>query len=230
MKVALLIYGHLRTYRQCFSSLKRNLLDRYSPDIFIHTWDENEAATKTWHNNSMTREKIDIEHMIKLYKPISYKIGHQDSIEDDKVTGNRISIKGQQYMLSGINQVNRLKKEHEARNGFKYDMAIKIRPDILLKNPLNLENIDSSFLHIAGNSKTGEYSDNINDYKACDIINVGSSQKLDIVSGAIDEFDRYFLGTPKHSGFIDYLSGKSEAIRPLNYLFYRDWEILRASK
>lgn len=38
MKVALCLSGQSRTFKRCFKSQKKHIIDRLNPDIFIHTW------------------------------------------------------------------------------------------------------------------------------------------------------------------------------------------------
>ncbi len=40
MRVAVVLTGHLRCWKQVFPNFKEKIIDRYNPDIFIHTWDE----------------------------------------------------------------------------------------------------------------------------------------------------------------------------------------------
>ena len=43
------------------------------------------------------------------------------------------------------NKVNQLKQNYEKKHKFVYDLVIKIRPDIFLKEPLQLNNINQKF-------------------------------------------------------------------------------------
>ena len=50
MKVAIQIFGHLRTFERCAQSLNANLLDQYPDhDVFLHTWDRLESETVAHH-------------------------------------------------------------------------------------------------------------------------------------------------------------------------------------
>lgn len=80
MKKALLISGHLRTFKSCFPLLKENLLDVVELDVFIHTWDQLESTTKSWHNQHMTYKHVteDLACLIRdLYRPKKMKIQPQ---------------------------------------------------------------------------------------------------------------------------------------------------------
>lgn len=38
MKIAICMSGHMRTFRECYTSLKKHFLDKYDCDIYISTW------------------------------------------------------------------------------------------------------------------------------------------------------------------------------------------------
>ena len=38
MRVALCLFGHLRSFDRCFNNLKTNVLDPLGPDVFAHAW------------------------------------------------------------------------------------------------------------------------------------------------------------------------------------------------
>ena len=44
MKIAVQIYGHLRTFEQTYKSIQKNLLSLYDCDVFLHTWDRYEIG------------------------------------------------------------------------------------------------------------------------------------------------------------------------------------------
>ena len=51
MKIAVCFFGHLRTFKRCAPYIKKNLLNHYDCDLFMHTWSEYNHNTKTWHDN-----------------------------------------------------------------------------------------------------------------------------------------------------------------------------------
>ena len=62
-KIAIQLFGHLRTYRKTCSSLKRflvdaNVSDGCQVDIFIHCWDQIEAVDHTWHNENASHAGV----------------------------------------------------------------------------------------------------------------------------------------------------------------------------
>lgn len=39
MRTAILLSGHMRTYKDCYKSLLENLVKPYGADVFVSTWD-----------------------------------------------------------------------------------------------------------------------------------------------------------------------------------------------
>ena len=243
MKLALLIYGHMRTYKKCYENLKKNLLNLYDIDVFIHTWDVIEAATRSWHNRHM--EKLPLteelfEEIKNIYNPISIETGTQEKIYNDvTLPGSALSYAGHKYMMISQNNVTEQKIKYEKENNFKYDAVIKIRPDIRLLKPLQFELPDDKTVLIAGNivgqvsNDPNKISQNVDKYRACDIINIATSENMNkLCCGLHNSFEKYFVeitrnGTVRHSAFIDYVWDIGLNIKFLYYNYNRGWTIIR---
>lgn len=119
-KVAICISGLMRTglsAHACFDGFFGDL----DADIFYHTWDE---------------ENLDVEHINRLYNPISYRIdkpfGNKGLFRiDDLEPENDMGSFGN--MLYSIMMANELKKQHEINNNFRYDLVIKTRFDLVFR-------------------------------------------------------------------------------------------------
>jgi hypothetical protein len=146
MRVAVQIFGHLRTFEQCAASLSQNLLDRYPDhDVFLHTWDRLESETVTHHERFCMPTPLDeqtIATLNRLYHPRRISIEPQrprDLGELAFANGKRIAISGIRYMFTSMQRANKLREEHSARTGAQYDIVVAVRPDIALYRPLDLE-------------------------------------------------------------------------------------------
>ena len=238
MKVALIMYGHLRTYKKCYAKLRQNFIDKYNADVFIHTWDEIEAKTKSWHNRHMDVKSLsnnDLSDIKKLYTPKGLIIEHQGDVANDITTpNNAISAPGQEYMLHSMFMADKLKSDYETKNNFKYDVVVKIRPDILLVNPLNLPNVSEGNVAVAGNRIVPQHVNDIQKFKACDIINISTSNDMTKICDAENHFQKFFVDnvTAKtfiHSGFVDHMLYKNLNLNMIDYIYNRDWTIVRKS-
>jgi len=154
MKVCLLLSGQMRNADEVFPSFKSNLLDRYNTDIFISTWNS-----------------YNIQQSINLFNPISvdienYEAGFQ-SKWNELTSHYQYKLETNANLVSMISmwyktlQVNQLKKKYENLMGFKYDLIIKTRPDIILEEPIHLVQSDNFAIPFGW-----DWSNGINDLMA----------------------------------------------------------------
>jgi len=222
MKVALIIYGHMRTYQIAFPGLEEFFLSTYQPDVFMHTWDEVEARTKSWHRDHMRIRPLDVSRVIEMYDPKNILVEKQPQVDDDRVTpNNNISYVGQKFMLESLYKADSLRRE----SGVDYDIVVKIRPDIRLLKPLPVPEPTPGIVFTGSNPQGGKRS-------ACDIINIATAadmEKVCQVHAHFDEFyvDRYNRGILEHSGFIDYIRSLDLEISWMPYLYKNHWNIVR---
>ena len=59
MKIGLVLFGHLRSYKNTYSSfekLKKTLMQEGEVDVFCHTWDIEESITPSWWKEHKSNE------------------------------------------------------------------------------------------------------------------------------------------------------------------------------
>lgn len=147
MKIAVLLFGHLRTFEQCWKGLQECLLSHYDCDVFLHTWDETDHNTKSWHNRTVMPANVDAEMLERLricYKPKDMLVEHQEPIKEEDYTFliapyTTVSNAGMHFMFESMSKANQLRKAYEKHLNFSYDLVVVTRPDILLIHPLDLE-------------------------------------------------------------------------------------------
>lgn len=143
MKVAIQLYGHLRTFELCYKKLHEYLIYPYQCDVFIHTWDGLDHTTQTWHRFRMTggytpeeiREKVE-----DCYHPQKHIVERQEPQEEGCIVAQHkcISKYGIRAMLHSMQQVNKLREEYEEETKRQYDYIVMVRPDVELWTPLEL--------------------------------------------------------------------------------------------
>jgi hypothetical protein len=153
-KIAVQLFGHLRTFKECAPSLYKYLLDKYDCDIFMHTWSMLNHNTKVWHSNNWYQGlPVNEEDVRKRYPHLKMiKIEEQHPEDWGNVlhdTGyNRplveSSIFGWHAMLYSMAEANKLREDYEKTNGVKYDFVICTRPDILLKKDVDIDDLLAS--------------------------------------------------------------------------------------
>ncbi|WP_236846211.1 hypothetical protein [Campylobacter devanensis] len=136
-RIAIYLYGHMRTYKQTYKSFLENIVypnvkDGYIVDVFIHTWsifnitDPNlrhkQHFFPTLSHKELTQE--DMEDIINVYNP--------KKIVFEKDNGKP----AQRYYK--IKAVNQLRLDYEKEHNIKYDFFITTRPDIYFLKPFRL--------------------------------------------------------------------------------------------
>lgn len=98
MRVAICFSGQSRTFKQCYESQKKFILDPLQPDVFIHTWnftgstDIHSTHNKAYNINKYidyvksSKYTVDANDIIDLYRPKNIFIEDSDpSIFIDKI-------------------------------------------------------------------------------------------------------------------------------------------------
>ena len=153
-KIAIQLFGHLRSFRKTFENFHHNVIipiqkEGYEIDIFIHTWDETDTSSKSWHNvegddrgRSITEDdRLFIE---EYYKPKKLLIEPQLKIEEDFIITERLLELPRQYSTI-INssytkfKVNELRQKEEKENSIEYDYVLMTRPDVSFENEFSIQ-------------------------------------------------------------------------------------------
>ena len=209
MKIALQLFGHMRTFDKCYDSLFENFLSLYDVDIFIHTWDTIDHNSKSWHNapkvEKIYDDKLDFEKIVrKIYKPKVIKIEHQNLFSEEGLygTGERknISNAGLRYMHYSKYSCNKLRMEYQRQNSLSYDYVVVTRPDILLNEPLKLDEFKKEFdfnpkisLHFVHDVKTVFFNDRaIQIPLVGDLFYVLKPEAADLLENSFKGFDIFF--------------------------------------
>ena len=148
MKTALIVSGQFRDAKKCFDSIKEHILDKYNPDIFMHTWlPENKILD---HRGVYLENDISLTEIIKSYKPklcLVEDIDSPNSNAADNALSNipqnsmhRIGYDGSHaweskfsnvyFMYYSLYKAWSLKKNYENFNKVNYDFFIRIRFDV----------------------------------------------------------------------------------------------------
>ena len=144
MKVAVVLTGHLRMFQKVFPNFKERIIDRYQPDIFISTWrDEGYWVPQEGRLGIQEGSPLVHEHEIRAaYNPKELLM--EDFYSLEPIFAERAKNFPTYYhrprniismfykMQSGVS----LMKSHMIKTGTKYNLVIRMRPDMLLHEPL----------------------------------------------------------------------------------------------
>lgn len=177
MRVAVLLSGHMRSYLKCFKHLYANIIHPYGADVFLHTWDELNVGVPL-----DVEDRLAIMH---LYEPTDICIDSQNGRDDlvmDRIRPWCHSVRMYcKPMFYSVQQANEMRKRHERERGFLYDVVIRCRPDITIKQKLDLTDFDPAVLYVPDLSGGG----------ANDIFAYGSGPVMDVYSGVFPHIDEY---------------------------------------
>jgi hypothetical protein len=137
-------------WKRYTESIFKNLIDLNNADIFLHTWEHEET-----------------QDILKCYKPKLALIESQkqfnslfnnEVLDYDKenyhsyVTNNYSPIVYAHPRLFShtysFDRADSLRQSYEITNGFKYDFVIKLRFDLQILKPINLQDFNSNKIQI----------------------------------------------------------------------------------
>ena len=137
MKIALCLSGQPRSFKQGYEYHKKNLLDHYDVDVFIHTW----------------VDSPDLQELAELYNPVVMMVEPKPAGDfDERFTNTPNPIahppRFTVAMLYSIFKSCELKTTHELSERFVYDWVIKSRTDYALNVKLPFEELDNTKLYM----------------------------------------------------------------------------------
>jgi hypothetical protein len=141
MKVALQLPANPRSFKRCYDSIKKNIIDTLNPDIFIHTWDLQGSDRP-----DVTTDGT-CEEYIELYKPNGFEI--------EKLHYSYEPLQTMVPHFTSRYKCNELRKKFQQQNNIKYDVVIMGRPDIRLINPP----ISNKYSQVLGSEFKMEYAE-----------------------------------------------------------------------
>ena len=115
IKTALLFSGKLGDWEHCKASIYKNIINKFNPDIFITTWEDENSKSFIEYYKPVAFEALNFENTIKLLKPS--KLPYEPSA-------------GLIPMLAGMKAAFSLCDQYQITKAKEYNLIIRIRPDI----------------------------------------------------------------------------------------------------
>jgi hypothetical protein len=208
-RIAVQLFGHLRTFNECAPALRKHLLDKYEADVFIHTWDKTDHEDLTWHGLNSSSNSSVVDDQVKneiysVYNPKSILIEKQNLFEESGFFGTsdkiKISLQGMKYMLYSQYMANRLRLEYEAEQKVEYDYVVVTRPDIFLHSDIDIIKYQDEFaydnntsIHFVNNPElrlvAGKY---IQFPRKADLFYFSKSNVINSITSTFIEFDYFY--------------------------------------
>ena len=210
-KIAIILYGHLRTFSRCAPYLIKHIRKPFNTDLFLHTWNEFDSTTPAWYSenwkihNNVSNINACVE---KAYNPTGFQIDSPITREEikneflyDHNNNPRISVMGLYSGMTSLKRAMKLLSKHEKKEKIKYKYIIVTRPDIYfgLSTTLffenNLINLNKSIIGCnaisVDNFKIGDCL--INRKTGFDTAFWGSRDSIIKFARIVDCFDNIFL-------------------------------------
>jgi len=164
-KVAMVLTGHLRTYKDNFENLKTCLLDYYDVDTYVSTWDMNSIKSKRLSNKLYKMPEDEILSRLQIYPNLKkvcvtitneiYELAKTDyELAKKEGRSGKWDINDKKYPLFPYNTTfDEIIKISSAwycvQEGFKlidnpdqYDILIRNRFDMLYFKPIEFKHHD----------------------------------------------------------------------------------------
>ena len=189
MKIGLVLFGNLRSFRNTLSSfnlLKQTLEQAGTVDVFCHTWDIEESVTTSWWKDNKTGNQptatVNRQEIEAAFKPIKLIIEPSVQFDESAYKINAsIPVAGILSMLLTQRRAFELLREYEEQNNFRYDVVIKTRFDLLYELSPEFNNLLSGCIN-----RNCVYLPSSNPYELA-----GSSSDI-FALGSRAEMEKYF--------------------------------------
>ena len=170
MKIALCLSGLTRQYEKGYEYHKKNLLDHYDVDVFVHSWRP---------ISEEDRNKINV-----LYKPKTVWTSDTFPAESFKqyehLAPKGWPAKNVFHMLYSVFSANQIKKQYELTHSMEYDFVVRSRFDFALNITPNFEEAKKGCVYVPNDYVKGHIPPNgliCNDQFA-----YGDSKTMDLYS------------------------------------------------
>jgi len=206
MKIAICLSGYMRSYRVNYESLKENLIKDHDCDIFIATSSVKGNVFykhKKYYLDKMREEGIKyVEEaiteqnlqkiygdklkacIIKPYNENDHLIEFPPKTHKKMISGLREAMRIT-HMWYFIKEADKLREEYSDKNGIKYDLVIRLRPDLLFIDEIDMKVKDIS-MPICYLKEYNMLVNGCNDHFA-----YGPPEKMTIYSNLYDNLGKY---------------------------------------
>ena len=203
MRIALCLSGMVRTLMQTYPSIQRNLLNPLSPDVFIHTYDrmglrkENDLpVSESWLKAMFSpvdcrivpQAQADLVHEQERDRLYCYPGPIFGGGIDPEVTWRLKNVLSQ---LWHVQQCDTMRRSHERKQGFKYDVVVRARMDNVFKGPLQVRENSQPFPE-----NTVFYPEHSGYGGLCDQFAMGNSDSMAVHSDYYLHFEKVFRSRP----------------------------------
>ena len=145
MRIAVLLHGHLRSFRNTAASFQERVVEPlcsagHSVKLFMHTWDQEEFDTKTWHKGASDIKDVDIHEVLETYN-IEEILCEKQIIQNPERTMFGRPYEAMKLVWYSFYESWKLMEKHEKEND-TFDIVIVTRPDVYHYSDIFLDEIE----------------------------------------------------------------------------------------
>lgn len=138
MKIAIILSGHLRSYRDTFSSFQKlkDLLQSFGQvDVFCHTWDIEDSISASWwkeHSAGIVPEtNVNEKEVSDLYQPTAIRIEPSKFFKEASLAiHSAIPVSALLSMIYSQHAAYLLMDNYARERNISYDLVVKTRYDL----------------------------------------------------------------------------------------------------
>jgi len=141
----------MRFWRKVFPNFQEYFIDRFEPDIFIHTWSNEGWWTPHDTGIDPASDVLDVDGLKQTYRPISCAVENMADLMpffNERAKSFRHAQGRPAGVISMFYKTKMgvdLLEQYVAATGTHYDLVIRMRPDVLLHQPM--PEFDPNFLY-----------------------------------------------------------------------------------
>jgi hypothetical protein len=197
MRVALCLSGQPRLENGCLEHQFNFLHGVADIDVFAHIWngfpEGNDRFVEELKKRLAPRGtvvKVAFSDCYQWERPMNFSYYPENAwAEFNRRPVNTI------IMYNGVARADQLRRDHEFRNDFRYDLVIRSRSDITFDQPVHLRRLLGAARDYVVTPRNGHYREGY-----CDQFAVSSSVNMTIYSGLFGKIETYLTeGLPLHS-------------------------------
>jgi hypothetical protein len=178
MRIALCISGFLRSCDGCVESLRNFILRPFNPDVFISTWEAEDPADQSL---AIAEDLYRPKAMeTQVWPNVLASWGDLSEFEKRKRADTTVpNVLGMFYKIYRCNQ---LKKAAESTQGFRYDVVVRLRTDLMFFDTPPLQETVSGHVAIGNSFGYGGLPD---------LFAYGDSMVMDVYSDLVTKIPQY---------------------------------------
>lgn len=183
MKVAICFSGAIRSFKYCYPSIYKYLIESLNADVFLHVWTIPEIDKTQKVTYKFVEDSCDVNYIIQQIKPKKYVVDEYNStweerlLKESKLHDADFTKIPDIYkkhckndkdayikyvhnaigMYYKIMKCNELKSEYENKHNFKYDIVIRARLDFVWNKFVNIKNVLDNTIYTINDSYCSQF-------------------------------------------------------------------------